>query len=146
MEQGAQRVRNPDGSPRFRTAFYVEFDPYAQAVLRTRIKAGDLDDAPIWDDVQTFNGRPWQSGDAMTPTNQTRLAEIRRDPCNIGVIDINFLLSLLSQETKRADEAEARTWEEAAKEVQKLPGWTPQQAALLYGKAAAVRRGREGKI
>ena len=83
----------------------------------------------------------------MTPTEQTRLDEIRKSVSTYGCVpalDSHFLLSLLSQETKRADEAEARTWEEAAKEVQKLPGWTPQHVALLYAKAAAVRRGREG--
>jgi DNA (cytosine-5)-methyltransferase 1 len=45
--------------PWVRTIAYVEIDRYAQAVLRTRISAGDLDDAPIWDDVTTFDPRPW---------------------------------------------------------------------------------------
>ena len=84
----------------------------------------------------------------MTPTDQTRLDEIRRDldlSC-VSSEDASFLLSLLSQETKRADEAEARTWEEAAAiaEKQALRG------LLVYpgdfrAKAAAVRRGREGE-
>ena len=42
-----------------RTVCYVEIDRYAQAVLMSRIRSGDLDDAPIWDDVTTFDGKPW---------------------------------------------------------------------------------------
>ncbi len=44
---------------RFRTVGYVEADAYAQGAIQSRIRGGQLDDAPIWDDVQTFDGRPW---------------------------------------------------------------------------------------
>ncbi len=43
----------------FKTICYVEIDDYCQRVLQARIKDGMLDDAPIWDDVRTFDGRPW---------------------------------------------------------------------------------------
>lgn len=43
-----------------RTVCYVEYDPYAQGVLMSRIRSGDLDDAPIWDDVRTFDGNAWR--------------------------------------------------------------------------------------
>ena len=39
---------------------YVEIDDYCQRVLKQRIKDGLLDDAPIWDDARTFDGRPWR--------------------------------------------------------------------------------------
>ena len=39
---------------------YVEIDEYCQRVLRQRIADGLLDDAPIWDDAKTFDGRPWR--------------------------------------------------------------------------------------
>ena len=42
-----------------RTVCYVENDRYAQAVLMSRIRSGDLHDAPIWDDVKTFDGKPF---------------------------------------------------------------------------------------
>ena len=42
-----------------RTVCYVEREPYAQAVIRARIADGHLDDAPLWDDVRTFDGGPW---------------------------------------------------------------------------------------
>ena len=43
----------------FRTVCYVEFDKRAQHTLRSRITDRKIDDAPIWDDVTTFDGRPW---------------------------------------------------------------------------------------
>jgi len=39
---------------------YVERDEYCQKVLRARIRDGLLDDAPIFSDVRTFNGRPYR--------------------------------------------------------------------------------------
>lgn len=43
----------------WRTICYVEWDKYAVDVLEARIRDGYLDDAPIWDDAFTFDGRPW---------------------------------------------------------------------------------------
>jgi DNA (cytosine-5)-methyltransferase 1 len=43
-----------------RTACYVERDDYRIQVLISRIRDGWLDDAPIWDDVTTFDGQPWR--------------------------------------------------------------------------------------
>jgi len=42
-----------------RTVAYVEIESYAQSILQSRISDGALDDAPIWDDVTTFDGKPW---------------------------------------------------------------------------------------
>ena len=43
----------------WRTVCYVEKNPYRVEVLKARIRDGLLDDAPIWDDVETFDGQPW---------------------------------------------------------------------------------------
>lgn len=43
----------------WRTVCYVEREPFCIEVLKARIKDGFLDDAPIWDNIKTFNGRPW---------------------------------------------------------------------------------------
>ena len=43
-----------------RTVCYVENDAYAQGVLMSRFRDGGLDDAPIWDDVRTFDGTQWR--------------------------------------------------------------------------------------
>ncbi len=43
-----------------RTVGYVEIERYCQEILQARIRDGWLDDAPIWDDVHTFDGEPWR--------------------------------------------------------------------------------------
>lgn len=43
-----------------RVVCYVEWDAYCQEVLTARINDGTFDDAPIWDDVTTFDGNPWR--------------------------------------------------------------------------------------
>lgn len=44
----------------WRTICAVEIDPYCQRVLAQRQLDGHLDPFPIWDDVRTFDGRPWR--------------------------------------------------------------------------------------
>lgn len=41
------------------TVCYVEYAPYPVEILKARISEGYLDDAPIWDNVRTFDGQPW---------------------------------------------------------------------------------------
>ena len=44
----------------WRTVCAVEFDKYARSVLMARQNDGSLEPFPIWDDVRTFDGRPWR--------------------------------------------------------------------------------------
>jgi DNA (cytosine-5)-methyltransferase 1 len=44
----------------FKTICYCEIKKQPQKQLVSRIQDGLLDDAPIWDDVTTFDGRPWR--------------------------------------------------------------------------------------
>lgn len=44
----------------WRTVCAVEWEPYAACVLAQRQNDGILPPCPIWDDVQTFDGRPWR--------------------------------------------------------------------------------------
>ena len=44
----------------WRTVCAVEWEPYAASVLAQRQNDGLLPAFPIWDDVQTFDGRPWR--------------------------------------------------------------------------------------
>jgi hypothetical protein len=46
-----------------RTVYAVEWEPYAQAVLVARQNDGTFPPFPVWDDVQTFDGRPWRGTD-----------------------------------------------------------------------------------
>lgn len=44
----------------WRTICAVEFDKYARSVLMARQNDGSLEPFPIWDDVRTFDGKPWR--------------------------------------------------------------------------------------
>jgi DNA (cytosine-5)-methyltransferase 1 len=44
----------------WRTVCAVEFDSYARRVLLARQRDGCLPRFPIWDDVRTFDARPWR--------------------------------------------------------------------------------------
>lgn len=44
----------------WRTVCAVEREPYAASVLAARQNDGFLPPFPIWDDVKTFDGRPWR--------------------------------------------------------------------------------------
>src|SRR3990167_5354329 len=46
--------------PNARTVCYVEREAFAVAVLVARMQDGSLDDAPIWTDCKTFDGKPWR--------------------------------------------------------------------------------------
>ena len=46
--------------PGARTVCYVEREAFPIAVTLTRIREGYLDDAPVWSDVKTFDGKPWR--------------------------------------------------------------------------------------
>jgi DNA (cytosine-5)-methyltransferase 1 len=45
--------------PSYTTICYVEREAYNVACLVKRMGEGWLDKAPIWDDIETFNGKPW---------------------------------------------------------------------------------------
>jgi len=44
----------------YRTVCYVERESYAAATLVARMEDAALDKAPVWDDVASFDGRPWR--------------------------------------------------------------------------------------
>ncbi len=46
--------------PTARTVCYVEREAVAATILVARMEDGLLDEAPIWDDVGTFDGKPWR--------------------------------------------------------------------------------------
>ncbi len=45
--------------PNLRTICYVEIEAYAIANLVAKIKENKLDDAPVWDDIKTFDPKPF---------------------------------------------------------------------------------------
>ncbi|WP_210879808.1 DNA cytosine methyltransferase [Roseovarius autotrophicus] len=46
--------------PGYRAVGHVERETYAAATLVARMEDASLDRAPVWDDIGTFDGRPWR--------------------------------------------------------------------------------------
>ena len=46
--------------PQARTRCYVEIEGTAAKILAARIADGSLDDAPLWSNLKTFDGKPWR--------------------------------------------------------------------------------------
>ncbi|RVQ76104.1 DNA cytosine methyltransferase [Sinorhizobium medicae] len=46
--------------PGYRSVCYVEREAFPAATLVARMEDQALDQAPVWDDVTTFDGRPWR--------------------------------------------------------------------------------------
>ena len=44
----------------YETVCHVEREAFVAAALVARMESEDLAAAPIWDDVGTFDGRPWR--------------------------------------------------------------------------------------
>ena len=44
----------------YRCVAYVEREAYAAGVLMARMEDASLDQAPIWDDLTTFDGAAWR--------------------------------------------------------------------------------------
>ncbi len=46
--------------PNFRTVCFVEWEAFAASTIVARMEDEALDNAPVWDDVTTFDGNPWR--------------------------------------------------------------------------------------
>lgn len=51
------KLANPDA----RAVCYVEREAHSIALLVDHMQSGQLDDAPLWSDSGTFDGKPWRS-------------------------------------------------------------------------------------
>jgi DNA (cytosine-5)-methyltransferase 1 len=46
--------------PRYRTVCFVERNSFAAAAIVARMADASMAPAPVWDDLKTFDGRPWR--------------------------------------------------------------------------------------
>ena len=101
----------------WRTACYVEFNAYCVEVLKARIRDRLLDDAPIWDDVRTFDGAPWRG--------------------SVDIITAGFPCQPFSAAGKRrAGDDERNRWPDTIRIIREVePEWVflENVPALLWG-------------
>jgi DNA (cytosine-5)-methyltransferase 1 len=57
---------------------YVERETYAAATLVARMEDAALDQAVVWDDVGTFDGRPWRGAVDIVTAGFMRSVELCR--------------------------------------------------------------------
>lgn len=91
--------------PRYRTVAFVERESHAAATLVARMEDQALGQAPIWDDLKTFDGRPWRG--------------------RVHLVSAGYPCQPFSYSGKRAAEADPRhLWPQVARIVEEVePEW-----------------------
>lgn len=89
----------------YRTVCHVEWDAFAAATLVARMEDAALGPAPVWDDLLTFDGRPWRG--------------------LVDVVTAGFPCQPWSVAGKRRKTADARwIWPDIARCIREVePGW-----------------------
>ena len=91
--------------PRYRTVAFVERESHAAAALVARMADQALAEAPIWDDLRSFDGRPWRG--------------------RVHLVSAGYPCQPFSYAGKRAGEADPRhLWPEVARIIAEVgPEW-----------------------
>jgi DNA (cytosine-5)-methyltransferase 1 len=91
--------------PRYRTVAYVERESHAAAALVARMADQALGQAAVWDDLRSFDGRPWRG--------------------RVHLVSAGYPCQPFSLAGKRAGEADPRhLWPEVARIVDEVrPEW-----------------------
>ena len=115
----------------WRTICAVECDAYAASILVQRQNDGRLPPFAIWDDVQTFDGRPWHEAVLMSFLEaflaRTSLApEGEQDSTESRVVfsqKCGVLLARFDPATSSLRTPQCLLFEEGQESLQTLPNW-----------------------
>lgn len=114
--------------PRYRTVAFVEREAHAAATLVARMADAALGEAPVWDDLRTFDGRPWRG--------------------RVHLVTAGYPCQPFSLAGKRAGENDPRhLWPEVARIVDEIePEWVfcenvEGHLSMGYADVAASLRG-----
>lgn len=114
----------------YRTVCYVERNPYAAGVLAARMEEEALCKAPIWDDLSTFDGKPWRGVidciSAGFPCQPVSLAGRRR-----GKLDERWIWNHISRIIAEVDPSVI--FLENVPGILSLGGWTVVEDLARHG-------------
>jgi len=130
----------------WRTVCAVEWEPYPASVLCARQNDGILSPFPIWDDVQTFDGKPWRgivdvvSGgfpcqDISSAGGGQALLETNQECGNTW----QGLLGRYDPSTHSLKTAQCSLFEDLKPSSVTLPRWGSMQDGELYQRQTLVR-------
>lgn len=115
--------------PGYRTVCYVEREAFAASTLVARMDDQALDQAPLWDDVRSFDGRPWRgkvhiliAGYPCQPFSSSGLRRGREDPRHLWP-DIARIIGECGPEWVFCENVEGhldRGFDEVAEELQDM--------------------------
>ncbi|MGQ3101003.1 MAG: DNA cytosine methyltransferase [Sphingopyxis solisilvae] len=135
--------------PSYRTVGYVEREAHAAATLVARMEDEALDRAPIWDDLKSFDGKPWRgrvhiisAGYPCQPFSIAGKRGGRHDPRHLWP-DVERIIGEVEPEVVFAENVEGHLdlgFAEVAASLRKL-GYHPK-AGLFTAREAGGRHRR----
>ena len=120
----------------FHTLAYVEVSKPAQAVIRARIRDGQLDNAPIFDDVRTFNAKEFRGKVLVLKGGfpcQASAADPATQICVCGCVD-----GLLASPLAETDPVHVGPWQGVSRSGKQL-GMDDPRTGLIKEMARVTR-------
>ena len=85
--------------PGYRAVGHVERETFAAATLVARMEDASLDQAVVWDDVGTFDGRPWRGAVDIITAGFMQSTGL----CRVGALPAEELVDAEREVQRRSD-------------------------------------------